>query len=198
MFHYPSQPHRRRHGPRGYNDPRAFKPWLRDEFDFRCIYCLMRETWTPSGSDAFSVEHIRAQSTHPDLRLDYDNLAYACCGCNSAKQDVDAPLTPDADAFDIHLRVAADGSVTGLTSFGQTLIEVCHLNRSALVTARKTMQQLKDILESTPTAAAQELHGRYFGLPTDLPDLSKLKPPLGNSRSEGVAQSYFACRQRKL
>ena len=42
-FEYPSSPHRRRHGPLGYADYASFRPWLRDEFSFRCVYCLLRE-----------------------------------------------------------------------------------------------------------------------------------------------------------
>jgi hypothetical protein len=34
-FRYPQAPHVRRHGPRGYATAEAFRPWLRDEFDFR-------------------------------------------------------------------------------------------------------------------------------------------------------------------
>ena len=35
-----------------------------------------------------------------------------------------------------------------------------------------------------------------MGFPEDLPDLSELRPPDGNSRPEGVAQSYSALRER--
>jgi hypothetical protein len=31
FFDYPALPHTRRHGPRGYQDYKLFKPWLRDE-----------------------------------------------------------------------------------------------------------------------------------------------------------------------
>lgn len=44
-FNYPDAPHRRRHGPRGYADYASYRPWLRDEFTFRCVYCLLREQW---------------------------------------------------------------------------------------------------------------------------------------------------------
>jgi hypothetical protein len=48
-FIYPHHPHVRRHSPRGYRDYRSYKPWLRDEFDFRCVYCLWRERWCADG-----------------------------------------------------------------------------------------------------------------------------------------------------
>jgi hypothetical protein len=28
-------------------DYESYRPWLRDEFAFRCVYCLTRETWGP-------------------------------------------------------------------------------------------------------------------------------------------------------
>ncbi len=42
-FRYPDGPHQRRHGPRGYASYESYRPWLRDEFAFRCVYCLTRE-----------------------------------------------------------------------------------------------------------------------------------------------------------
>src|SRR6266702_8310460 len=44
-FIYPSATHVRRHGPAGYADHAGYRPWLRDEFSFRCVYCLLREQW---------------------------------------------------------------------------------------------------------------------------------------------------------
>ena len=44
-FAYPALPHIRRHGPQGYNDTESFRPWLRAEFMFRCVFCLVRERW---------------------------------------------------------------------------------------------------------------------------------------------------------
>jgi hypothetical protein len=40
------------------------------------------------------------------------------------------------------------------------------------------------------------LFRQLMGHPSDLPDLSPLRPPQGNSRPDGVAQSHFARRQR--
>ena len=49
VFQYPSSPYTRRHGPCGYSDHTSYKPWLRDEFTFRCVYCLARERWRHDG-----------------------------------------------------------------------------------------------------------------------------------------------------
>jgi hypothetical protein len=45
MFNYPDPRSGRRHGPVGYASYRSYRPWLRDEFTFRCVYCLKREQW---------------------------------------------------------------------------------------------------------------------------------------------------------
>jgi hypothetical protein len=42
-FDYPAQPHVRRHGPIGYATAESFQPWVRDEFSFRCVYCLRQD-----------------------------------------------------------------------------------------------------------------------------------------------------------
>src|SRR5438309_7682660 len=52
----------RRHGPQGYLDYKHYKPWLRDDFSFRCVYCLCRETWLPDGEACFGSDHVLPQS----------------------------------------------------------------------------------------------------------------------------------------
>ena len=99
-FNYPVEPHQRRHGPQGYGSPESYRPWLRDEFAFRCVYCLDRELWQNSVGK-FTVE------------------------------------------------------------------------------------------QHSP-----ELYRELMGYPVDLPDLSSLRPPAGNSRPEGIAQSHAARRER--
>ena len=83
-FAYPIEPHERKHSPIGYAEYTQFKPWLRDEFSFRCVYCLQRETWSRAGMAAFSVDHIIPQSldTNNLFVCDYSNLLYSCLRCN--------------------------------------------------------------------------------------------------------------------
>src|SRR5439155_20207029 len=129
VFDYPPNFHLRRHGPRDYLDYRSYKPWLRDEFEFRCIYCLWRERWEANGEYAFSVEHLRGQADHPELACEYDNLGYACCFCNALKQDGDLPLNPCFDPLGRHLAVRDDGTVHALTPQGANLIVTCRPDR---------------------------------------------------------------------
>lgn len=86
VFQFPTHPHRRRHGPLGYASAAQFREWLRDEFAFRCVYCLEREQWVnPTGH--FHAEHFEPAAQQPNLELEYDNLLYACHVCNAIKQD---------------------------------------------------------------------------------------------------------------
>src|SRR4051794_15613912 len=94
VFVYPDVAHVRRHGPRGYLDDEHFKPWLRDEFAFRCRYFCCREVWFPDGDRTFRVEHVRPTSLVTNGLTDYDDLVYACCQCNAARGAILLPLDP--------------------------------------------------------------------------------------------------------
>jgi hypothetical protein len=72
-FLYPSQPHVRRHGPQGYADGESYRPWLRDEFAFRCVYYLFREQWGRVVG-TFTIDHFLPVSLHPEQERTYDNL----------------------------------------------------------------------------------------------------------------------------
>src|SRR5437588_13107558 len=90
-FTYPAVPHERCHGPQGYADYESYRPWLRDEFGFRCVYCLLREQWGRTRG-VFELDHFLPVSVHPEQERTYDNLLYACATCNAAKR---AKLLPD-------------------------------------------------------------------------------------------------------
>ena len=62
-FAYPAHQHVRRHGPQGYQDPASFRPWLRDEFSFRCVCCLRREAWYQAVS--LEIDHFQPLSQVP-------------------------------------------------------------------------------------------------------------------------------------
>ena len=134
-FRYAPEPHQRRHGPSGYANYQEYKPWLRDEFVFRCVYCLEREVWYPNGSDAFLVDHVVPQSKDSALICEYQNLVYACIRCNSLRRAVES-LDPTNVAFADHLTVADDGVVHGLTVLGQDIIDQLHLNSETAIRNR--------------------------------------------------------------
>lgn len=87
--------HTYRHGPCGYVDNANYRDWLRDEFTYRCVFCLLREQWgRVRGTSA--LDHFRPVSLHLELKCVYENLRYACVGCNGTKGDrlLTDPLLP--------------------------------------------------------------------------------------------------------
>jgi hypothetical protein len=195
-FAYTAAPHVRRHAPAGYRDYRDFKPWLRDEFEFRCAYCLQREMWSRERQAVLSVDHILPRSEDPAGLLDceYANLLYACTRCNSARQDIRV-LDPTAAAMAEHVRVEADGTMTGLSEDGHFLIELLHLNAGPAVGERNRIGRIVRRAAAFPgDDEAQADFRAAFGYPEDLPDLGSLRPPLGNPLAENAKDSYFARR----
>jgi hypothetical protein len=195
-FAYSPAAHARRHAPAGYKDYREYKPWLRDEFEFRCVYCLQRERWSRERDAIFSVEHVIPRSEDPDGRLicEYDNLLYACTRCNSARQDIRV-LDPTAVAMGEHLRVDLDGRIFGLTEDGGFLIDLLHLNANEAVTERRRVFRiLKRVLQSPDDEVARIDFLDAFGYPGNLPDLRELRPPEGNRLSANAERCFFALR----
>jgi hypothetical protein len=196
VFLYPQEAHVRRHGPLGYLNYQSYKPWLRDEFQFRCVYCLWRERWLSVGEDAFSVEHLQSRAETPDLICDYDNLVYACCRCNSVKTDARCVLDPCRQAFGQHLEILPNGAIQGLTVEGRELIEICQLARPRITQARQRLLELFRMLQESQDPRAASLLQHYFSFPDNLPMLSQHRPPGGNSRPGGIAQSYHERARR--
>lgn len=193
---YPETPHHRRHGPDGYIDDRSWKPWLRDEFAFRCVFCLVRERWSPLGADSFGLEHLNPRSRAPHLEHVYENLVYACSRCNSHKQDRLLAIDPCEDGYGRHLHLEADGALTGITVAGEELIGHLLLNRPELLAYRQQLLRLCAEAERDPNGVVAEYLQSLLAYPADLPDLATLRPPGGNTRPDGVHDSCFARRER--
>jgi hypothetical protein len=196
VFTFAVERHRRRHNPIGYVDYQSYKPWLRDEFCFRCVYCLWRETWCADGDGSFGVDHFHPRTTHPDEVNEYPNLFYVCCRCNSLKQDCPLPVSPCAEGWGNHLQFVGDGTIRGLTIEGEQTIEVCRLNRPMLVDARRRMMRLLNHLANMGTKDSSAMLRDYLGFPVNLPALSRLHPPGGNTLAEGIRESYYEKSRR--
>ncbi len=195
-FAYPAAVHDRKHAPAGYVNYRKYKPWLRDDFSFRCVYCLHREMWTRDRQDAFAVDHVAPQSDAPDLALDYGNLVYSCLRCNSARRDVRV-FDPTREAAGRHLRAEPDGVVTGLSEEGEFLVELLHLNRGSALQERRRIRRILDRWNKLPDdESVRRDFLESFGYPDDLPDLRRLKPPGGNALAVNAGRCFYALRQR--
>ena len=189
-FQFPRKAHCRVHGPRGHTSYQAYKPWLRDEFEFRCVYCLTRERWRDDGHNSFTIDHVKPKSRHDELTNDYDNLVYACARCNNLKSVKTGLPNPCETSLAKHLKHRS-GVFIPLTPLGRRLIEYLRLNSPERVAHRQLHLGLFD----AQTHLSQELLVLTFGYPGDLPDLSRLKPPAGNARPRGVRMSHFARRK---
>jgi hypothetical protein len=186
-FAFPNGPHVRRHGPGGWSDYRRYRPWLRDEFCFRCVYCLMREQWTDMRR-GFQLDHFIPQKLRPDLRSEYENLIYLCAACNNLKSAGRLP-DPCQVALVQCLRFNPDGSVEALNADGAMIIEVLELDDPRLVDLRRRQIGILASIVSIDWPGFVEA----MRFPSDLPDLS-LDPPPDNSRPEGIGSSWFARR----
>lgn len=188
-FCYPKASRHRRLGPSGYTDLRSYRPWLRDEFDFRCVYCLLREQWGRVVGE-FDLDHFVAEKWGPTLASEYDNLLYCCHTCNLRK-GANLPPDPMLELVQTHVRVYPDGRLKGLTDTASRLIRVLCLNSPKMIGWRRTWIRIVELAEKLDA----DLYRRLMGFPDDLPDLSKNRVPV-NFRPEGVHDSYFARRVR--
>jgi hypothetical protein len=191
-FEYPAEPHLRRHGPEGYKDYESYRDWLRDEFMFRCVFCLHREKWYGRPA-TFHIEHFVPVAVNPLGRCEYTNLLYACATCNSAKSNILTVPDPCRVAFADCLRVQPDGTVDALNEDGELLRDVLDMNDRRNVEYRaRWIRNLVHLQATHP-----ELYEEYMGFPDDLPDL---RPPRKrvprNTKPEGAENCYFALRER--
>ncbi len=196
IFEY-SASRSRRHGPRGYAHYQQYKPWLRDECIFRCVFCLIRETWEPNGELVFTIDHLVPQSLDPSAVCEYSNFVYCCRACNQYK----GPAVVN-DSFQHSLRdhcvVRDNGEVDALTTEGRRLIDIFRFNTPVRVSGRRKIIELANLLRAHGSVMAQSVLRQWFGFPHDLPDLRRLRPRGGNTRPAGLEQSYYVLRERGM
>src|SRR6266516_554040 len=125
-FLYPPGPHRRRHGPQGYSHYESYRPWLRDEFSFRCVYCLVREQWGRVRG-TFELDHFLPLSLYPEGARTYGNLLYGCASCNVGKRDKLLP-DPCQALVEGDVWVNDDGTIESRTKAARKLIRVLGLD----------------------------------------------------------------------
>ncbi len=200
-FTYSPEPHQRKHGPAGYRNYEDYKPWLRDEFIFRCVYCLERELWYPDRHASFSADHVEPQRDAPWRVCDYTNLVYSCTRCNSYKRRVRI-IDPTAVGFGMHLRVDEETGVIHAVQIdgkpsrdGELIIRLLHLNENPAISNRLYAIRLLALKQEYPESErVHRLFLQYFGYPDDLPDLRGYRPPGGNRREGSERLCYRALR----
>jgi hypothetical protein len=131
-----------------------------------------------------------AVAQHSNQAADYDNLLYACATCNAAKQD---RLLPDPLQVltSPKVQVTADGLIHADDPEAGRLIELLGLDGDQAVEFRALWIGIVALASQHDP----ELYHKLMGFPADLPDLSRLRPPKGNKRPEGVQESWHARKQ---
>jgi len=188
-FAYPAAAHLRRHGPRGYADADSYRPWLRDEFTFRCVYCLEREQWGKVRG-TFDLDHFQPQALHPEHALAYENLHYSCAACNAGKDAQPIP-NPENTLTAGDVQVNEDGTIAARSSAAQRIVRKLGLDDPEYTEFRLLWINIVALAERCDPA----LYRKLLGYPADLPDLTQLRPPRGNTRPEGVEQGHFTRRE---
>lgn len=171
----------------GYEE---YRDWLRDEFAFRCVYCLRRETWGRI-TGRFHIDHFRPVATAPTLTTVYDNLLYAFDTCNLVKRAV---IVPDPLTELVHGSVTVhpeDGRLEAHTVEAKRLVRKLQLDTEEA----RAERQLVILAVRLASEKGPAVLWPWLRYPDELPDL-KRKQPGGNSRPEGIEQSHFARRQR--
>lgn len=189
IFAYPTARESRLHGPAGYESHESYRPWLRDEFAFRCVYCLKREAWGQATAD-YDLDHFKPHSVSPELRFDYLNLIYACRRCNLVKLDhiIDDPVQTLTRQ---NLTLRPEGSLVGGEPRVDRLILQLDLNSPRMCKWRVMWIRIVQLArEQDPN-----LHRLLVGYPENLPDLTRLRPPV-NTKPKSVLLSCHALRKR--
>jgi hypothetical protein len=186
-FTYPTTPHVRRHGPYGYRDYESYRDWLRDEFSFRCVFCLRREQWGPVTGN-WDIDHCVPQRRYPQGTLDYENLLYICHTCNLIKNDRTVP-DPCRITLGHCLKIHEDGTIAALNENGKVLIEQLRLDNADYTKFRSLIIA---ILRSS-VLNDRQTYIRLMCYPDNLPDLRRLRPP-GNTKPEGIDGSFYVRR----
>ena len=190
-FDYPTIAHSRRHGPGGYSSYESYREWLRDEFLFRCVFCLHREQWYNRGG-SFHIDHFVPVSVDDKGTCEYDNLLYVCAACNEAKKAVIGLPDPCQVPLAECLRIVESGQVEALNSVGEKLRQTLLLNSKRNVSYRSRLIRILDALSKSDPA----LYAEMMGFPDDLPDLRKKKAS-SNTRPAGVLTCFFVLRENK-
>lgn len=178
-----------------YADYSRYRSLLRQDFRYRCAYCLMNEFYL-GGEAGCEIDHHRPQhgpAARPDLVNVYENLYWCCRECNQNKGDTWPspqewsegrrfldPCRPEDD-HDLHWRAFSDGTVEPITPPGAYTVENLMLWRDFLVFHRarcfrwqQESIQLRELLATR--AVSPEQRNRIEQRMTELAEF--LEPPV--------------------
>jgi uncharacterized protein (TIGR02646 family) len=129
-----------------------YKPFLRDDFSYRCAYCNIHENEF-GGLRHYHVDHFRPKSRFPKLETEYQNLLYACGICNGHKgndwpsddpvRDGKGYLDPCVDDYADHFGRDGNTLIDKDSAVAAYMIVRLHLNRPQLLTMRLTRREIE-------------------------------------------------------
>lgn len=194
VFSYDRFPHSRKHGPAGYTDYESYRDWLRDEFSYRCVFSLFRETWP---GIQFHIDHLLPQAERSELVCEYDNLILLEGRLNLVKGKrclADPCKVALGQCLVVHTEGARIGCIEACDSegMGRKIIQVLRLDSDDATQLRRDwIQILRSVAQSDP-----ELFKKFIGYPQNLPDLSNRR--VDNRRKGGIEQSARRLSDLKL
>jgi hypothetical protein len=118
-----------------------------------------------------------------------------CARCNSLKQDDEHndTLDPGAVALADHLVIDSQGVVHGKTNAGIRHILLLGLNdKKPIARRQRVLNIVNKLFRQNPL---EPVLLDLLGYPDNLPNLSLLRPPGGNSLPDGIAASAFELRR---
>ena len=141
-FSYSDSLHLRTQKPERFSDYKRYKPFLRIEFERKCVYCRMPDG--VRGEEAFGVDHYRPLSKFPRLDCEYENLFYACNTCNWRKghfwpepQQAAEEFIPNPCDHRMAEHLRFEGArVESVTSTGRFVIAMLFLNHPTQIEYR--------------------------------------------------------------
>jgi hypothetical protein len=180
---------------RPYQNYRDYRSLLRQDFRYRCAYCLLHEYFL-GGEAGCCIDHhrpIQGPSARPDLISEYSNLYWCCRECNENKGDTWPsaedyaaglrfldPCQPEDD-HDRHWRVRPDGVLEPLTPTGRYTIRRLRLWRPFLQHHREQLFHLQEeVLALENRLSAKTLSdGERIRIEQRLTELQRrLEPPV--------------------
>src|SRR5262249_39905090 len=157
----------RRSDPPQKSNYRDYKPILREDFQYRCAYCLLHEG-DPYGGGLrhFQIDHFRPRVKFPLLLTTYSNLYYCCAWCNRNKgqkwptddqqQRGFSFVDPCAeDLYETHAKLESDGGLTSHSSAGDYTIREIRLNSRMLKRLRRNRIEAQERVQTTQARISQ-------------------------------------------
>ncbi len=186
-FSYPTEPHRRKHGPSGYSNYESYRDWLRDEFSFRCVFSLIREQWVERIGN-FDIDHLRPRSEHPEQTQDYDNLLYLTHRMNLIRGRRELPdpgVVALGRCLKMHHAGEQMGEIVALNPVGERIVRILRLDSEEATTYRR---KLLGVLRHYAIHDEHQFR-EWIGYPSNLPNLRSKRLKAPNTRASGLAQS---------